>query len=178
MRSGSNQERQQSYVAFTRLVDVSSHYEYNRINVATQPGHEFLFTLGDTHNMVLGNGWWSKHHVHVSLICERLPQTKIKCKARDTFWEKFGKPKGSTLAMTMSLLPTAKIITSKLNLEAAPPLQLGSRWAWPTSLRRAVQDISVLDELCKLVWAMGARTVDCVAIRPALSRFAIVAVPL
>ena len=169
MRSGSNQEWQQSYVAFTRLVDVSSHYEYNRINVAT---------LGDTHNMVLGNGWWSKHHFHVSDICERLPQKSIKCKAPDTFWEKFCKPKGSTLAMTMSLLPTAKIITSKLNLEAAPPLQLGSRWAWPTSLRRAVQDISVLDELCKLVWAMGARTVDCVAIRPALSRFAIVAVPL
>ena len=41
-----------------------------------------------------------------------------------------------------------------------------------------MQYIGGLGKLCKRVWAMGARTVDCVTIRPASSRFAIVALHL
>jgi hypothetical protein len=57
----------------------------------------------------------------------------------------------------------------------APP-NLGT-WAWPVDFQDAVTHIGV-GNLFELVLALGARTVDCVTIRPASTRYAVTAVPL
>jgi hypothetical protein len=106
---------------------------------------------------------------------------------RQTINKYFAKSLGNNLATTLALLPGSQLVKSSLReakrarnrqdgVAAVPPPNLGT-WAWPVDFWHAVMHIGV-GPLVELVFALGARTVDCVTIRPASTRYAVTAVPL
>ena len=107
---------------------------------------------------------------------------------REVIISNYIKPLGASLAIALTLLPESALVRTSLQEAkrarhrhdhpnaAVPPPSMG-RWAWPEDLPYILQNIGGVEPLCAMVWALGARTVDCVTIRPA-GRFAVTAVPL
>ena len=101
-------------------------------------------------------------------------------------FEKYMKQVHTDLAVRLKLLPASELVQTPLQrakrarTEAEPkivPPPLLGRWAWPTDLPYAVRDCGP-EDLLGMVWALGARIVNCLTISPSSNRFAVTAVPL
>jgi hypothetical protein len=171
-----------------KLVALTAKYEYTLL-LHLQQGEDDGFQFAPNDDGILGRNWWStivtwtrRHVLNYYLTGDGFD------KLRKTISETFGKSLGNDLATSLSLLPGSQLVNINLQdakrartsyegaaAQVAPPL-LGN-WAWPVPLHRAVTSVGV-SHLLELVVALGARTVDCVTIRPSSVRYAVTAVPL
>ena len=171
-----------------KLVTLTAQYEHTLLHL--QRGEAFGFQLAPRDDQLLCTDWWN---IHVRLIRRQVLDYYLygtgQDRLRSTIIEKFVKSVGGNLATTLSLLPASPLVTVSLQdakrarsrqevgtTAAMAPPSLG-RWAWPVDFRGALSCVG-FDNLCNQVWALGARTVDCVTIRPSGEHYAVTAVPL
>jgi hypothetical protein len=166
-----------------KLVSVTAKHKHMLLNLGEAP--DFQFAVGD--DTTLGAQWWDTtfRWITLNVVSYYLWNDVAKVQLRKTIMDTFVKSLSNDLAAELSLLPGSQLVRTSLQdakkararqegaAVVAPP-RLG-KWAWPVDFKSAVMGF---DDLFGHVWALGARTVDCVTIRPASSRYAVTAVPL
>jgi len=169
-----------------KLVTLTAQYEHILLHVGHKERNGFQFAETDS---CLGHDWWN---IQVQWITSQVLRYYMtgegKQQLHTLIMENFVKPIGGNLATTLSLLPQSKLVTVTLQdakrarhrqetgPSAMPPPQLG-QWAWPVDVQFALSTLGC-DNLCSMVWALGARTVNCLTVRPSSEKYAVAAWPL
>ena len=170
-----------------RLIDLSR--KYGHVDILCDQDGPTRFSIVRGEEQELGHGWWDRHWRPVKQAVDYYVYGAGQAELKGLILEKYIRQAHSELAVSMLWLPTSPLVQTSLS-EAkrvrtqadpnmVPPPLLG-RWAWPTDLSQAVYDCNIDkdNDLECMVWALGARIVNCLTIRPSSARFAVTAVPL